>query len=720
MKFQFVLLLYYGVFSQTHQVHHEYISPDSIPELQYLNPQIDPCDNFYEYTCGNFKNINPIPEGKYNWDHFTILQDEIHGLMRLILESPRKQSDPIALQKAKAAYSSCLDVDYLDMLKMPQQEVMKEMGIWPLLAFDGGYYGIGEEIDFNKVGEIVAKYGVPLFFKFQVVSDYFEAENNTIYLSRDALSNPQTYYPKFEQNLEDYLEKQITRSTRSDEVLPFEEFLRKMALHLRNVEGTWRNDDDIKSDISETINFMVKLQSGGIPNANLSQLTSIATISELQEWTNQNFGDKSINWIKYLQNLFAPSKVKIVDSMKIMYSPYLVYGVLNLFHQTEQRILKNFIMVRLFTYMAPDSSKFMREAFDTYYRKQNYDVFPRWEYCLRKIIGYPNRIDYSMALTYEYQRYHFNINKLSAAADLVDDLMAAFEDMLEEAEWIDAKTRGEALLKLEYMYTLLGYPDYAENAELLDEYYDDLRVCTWEHFGNSQRSRSFEQSKNFELIEKERSREVWNLSPLEVNAFYNRPNNRILFPVSMLNSVFFSGNISTLDYGRIGAIIGHEITHGYDNEGRSYNRDGVLSGWWTEETEAAFNEKTQCFLEQYQKYYIEELGVYVNSSLTLNENIADNGGLRQAYKALQKLQKKSSSIKTTANFTTEQLFFIGYGTMWCMAETDYYLQQMHKTSNHAPGRFRVNGVVSNMPEFADAFNCPLDSNMNPANKCVLW
>ncbi|KAK9738306.1 Peptidase family M13 [Popillia japonica] len=355
-KFKFLLLLWMFCLTSCNNGNNEYVSEKLIPELSYMNTSVDPCENFYQYTCGNFKNVHPLPEDQYNWDHFTILQDEIHQLAADILKSVRKDTDPLALQKAKAAYTACLNVNYADKLKLPEENFMLEHGIWPVISLED----TDIEVSWNLVGDFVAEYGVPLFFNFQILSNYWDPTDNFIYLYRDAISNPSTIYGKLEEDLDDFLGTaggRVSRSTddgSKSEPIPFESFLRTVAFYLRDVVGTWKDDEKIIEDVAEIISFMRVLQPGGFveDTAEILPLDNLITVGELQEWTDSQFGeDYPINWVDYFNHLFKASGVAITEDVKFYHDgARLLYGVLNLFQKAEPRLLKNFIMARLFTY----------------------------------------------------------------------------------------------------------------------------------------------------------------------------------------------------------------------------------------------------------------------------------------------------------------------------------------------------------------------------------
>jgi len=311
---------------------------------------------------------------------------------------------------------------------------------------------------------------------------------------------------------------------------------------------------------------------------------------------------------------------------------------------------------------------------------------------------------------------------------MVSDLRGAFHDLLSENEWMDDATRQSAAQKADAMLVLLGFPSWCESSAELDDFYKDIEVDRDDHFGNVARLRSWIQTINLATLGKARNRNEWTQSPMVVNAFYNSLNNRITFPVGIMDVPFFSGNIyeKLLDYARIGAIVGHEITHGFDSVGRQYDDFGSAYVWWSTETDAKFQERAECFVNQYSSFTVAELNKTVNGQLTLRENIADNGGIREAYRAFKRLKARrgldvfSPRLPGLEQYSPDQLFFIGYATMWCRAETLAGLNTLLNSDPHSPNRFRVIGSLSNMEEFSTAFGCPLGSVMNPVNKCVLW
>jgi predicted metalloendopeptidase len=301
---------------------------------------------------------------------------------------------------------------------------------------------------------------------------------------------------------------------------------------------------------------------------------------------------------------------------------------------------------------------------------------------------------------------------------MIDALTEALREDIETVPWMTAETRQKALVKLAaFNRQKVGYPDTWKDYAAVEVKRDDL-------FGNSRRARVFEVKRDHARIGKPTDRTLWAMTPPTVNAYYSPPNNEIVFPAGILQPPFFDRAIDdAVNFGAIGVVIGHEYTHGFDDQGSKFDAEGNLANWWTDADRKAFEERTDCFVKQYADYVAVKDpvngDVRLNGRLTLGENTADNGGLRVAYQALQKtLAGKPRPL--VDGFTPEQRFFLGYAGVWCQNITDAAARQRAQTDPHSPGEFRTIGAVSNMPEFAQAFGCKAGQPMVRANACRAW
>ena len=243
-------------------------------------------------------------------------------------------------------------------------------------------------------------------------------------------------------------------------------------------------------------------------------------------------------------------------------------------------------------------------------------------------------------------------------------------------------------------------------------------------FGNSLRARVFEVKRAQARIDKPTDRTLWGMTPPTVNAYYNAANNEIVFPAGILQPPFFDRSMDdAVNFGAIGVVIGHEFTHGFDDQGSKFDPEGNFENWWTAEDLKAFNERTDCMAKQYEGYVSvrdpKNGDVHLNGRLTLGENTADNGGLRVAYMALQKSLAGKPRTRVDG-FTPEQRFFLGFANVWCQNITDEAARQRAQTDTHSPGRYRVIGSVGNTPEFAQAFGCKAGQPMVRENACRAW
>jgi predicted metalloendopeptidase len=297
---------------------------------------------------------------------------------------------------------------------------------------------------------------------------------------------------------------------------------------------------------------------------------------------------------------------------------------------------------------------------------------------------------------------------------MVQALEAALRSDIQGLDWMSDDTKKQALVKLAAIENKIGYPRNWRD-------YSSLKIVRGDALGNSLRANEFEAQREFNKIGKPLDKQEWQMTPPTVNAYYDPTENDINFPAGILQPPFYDFNADdALNFGGIGAVIGHELTHGFDDQGALFDAQGNLKNWWTPADEKAFNERTQCLVDEYDKFVaVDE--VHVRGKLTLGENTADNGGLRIALMALlasmAKDQKQPGKID---GYTPEQRLFLGWGQIWCQNMRPEMARLLAQNNEHSPGKYRVNGVVSNMPEFEKAWGCKAGQAMVRANACHVW
>ncbi|RPI08748.1 MAG: M13 family peptidase, partial [Acidobacteriales bacterium] len=352
---------------------------------------------------------------------------------------------------------------------------------------------------------------------------------------------------------------------------------------------------------------------------------------------------------------------------------------------------------------------FVDEDFDFYGRTLagQKQLQPRWKRCVRAVDS-----DLGEALGQKYVEKTFGSEGKQRMLELVAAIEKAMEKDLQALPWMTPETKKRALGKLNAIANKIGYPDKWRD-------YSGLQIVKGDALGNSLRGNEFEANYRISKIGKPVDPMEWSMTPPTVNAYYSPTMNNINFPAGILQPPFFDGKADdAVNYGGIGAVIAHELTHGFDDQGRKYDAQGNLTDWWTEQDAQEFEKRAQCFVDQYAAY-VAVADVKINGKLTLGENVADNGGLRLAFMALMDTLQGKSPEKIDG-FTPEQRLFLNWGQIWCQNMTEEQARLRAATDPHSPGQYRVNGVVSNMPEFQKAFGCPAGQPMVRENACRVW
>jgi endothelin-converting enzyme/putative endopeptidase len=297
---------------------------------------------------------------------------------------------------------------------------------------------------------------------------------------------------------------------------------------------------------------------------------------------------------------------------------------------------------------------------------------------------------------------------------MVAEIEAAMKQDIEQITWMTPETKKKAYEKLAAVATKIGYPEKWRD-------YTALRIDKADPIGNSLRANNFEWKRQLDKIGKPVDKKEWFMSPPTVNAYYNPLENNINFPAGILQPPFFEqGMDDPVNYGAIGAVVGHELTHGFDDQGRQFDAEGNLKDWWTKEDADEFQKRADCIGSQYGSFKVGDLNL--NPKLTMGENVADNGGLRLAYMAMMdSLSKRTQPPAKIEGFTPQQRFFLGWAQVWCVNFTPENARTRALTDPHSPGQYRVNGTVSNMPEFSQAWGCKTGDAMNRGDKaCRVW
>jgi len=332
---------------------------------------------------------------------------------------------------------------------------------------------------------------------------------------------------------------------------------------------------------------------------------------------------------------------------------------------------------------------------------------PRWKRCVQAT-------DHALGelLAQEYVKQRFDAASKQAAEALVKAVRGAMKVELAELPWMDAPTRAAAEEKLAHMNDKIGYPARWKTY--------DFEVRPAAYAENALASDTFELARSLRKVGKPLDRDEWQMTPPTVNAYYDPSLNEMVFPAGILQPPLFDkGFAMAVNFGATGAVMGHELTHGFDDEGSQFDGAGNLRNWWSEATARLFKEQTRCVVDQYAAYEAVP-GLKLNGELTLGENIADIGGLKLALAAFREAQKGEPARLRADGYSEAQVFFLAYGQSWCDKERPEYVELRAKTNPHAPPRYRVDGAVADLPAFAEAFACKEGAPMRPAKSCVVW
>uniref|UniRef100_A0A8C3I8X0 Membrane metalloendopeptidase like 1 n=1 Tax=Chrysemys picta bellii TaxID=8478 RepID=A0A8C3I8X0_CHRPI len=633
--------------------------------LQNMDPTTEPCTDFYQYACGGWLNRHVIPETSSRYSIFDILRDELEIILKGVLESP-EQGDREAFRKAKMLYTSCMNESFIEQRdSLPLLEVLAMVGDWPVASAD---WNITKEPNWSmeeKLSTLNSRFNKRVFIDMFVWNDDRDSSRHIIYIDQPSLGMPSRDYYFNGGNYQ--------RAT-----APAEE----------------------RHDVTLLYNKM--------------------TLRELQE----KFALNEFNWTLFIQGIMSSVSVQIhLDEEVVVYGAPYLQELKAIISNYSASTIQNYLVWRLVIDRVSSLSRRFKDA-RANYRKALYGTTleeARWREC----VSYVNN-NMENAVGALYVRETFAGESKRMVRDLIDKIREVFIETLDELQWMDETSKEKAREKAMAIKEQIGYPDYIleDQNEKLDQEYANLNFSEHKYFENSLENLRAGAQKSLKKLRERVDQDIWIIGAAVVNAFYSPNRNQIVFPAGILQPPFFSKQQpQALNFGGIGMVIGHEITHGFDDNGRNFDKDGNMFDWWSNFSAMHFKDQSRCMVYQYGNYTWELAGGQnVSGISTLGENIADNGGVRQAYKAYLKwLEHEGKEPKLPGlDLTHKQLFFLNFAQVWCGSYRPEYASQSIKTDVHSPLKYRVMGSLQNFEAFSEAFHCKKGTAMHPVEKCRVW
>ena len=644
-----------------------------------MDTTTDPCVDFYQYSCGNWSRLHPIPsDSPYSAQFYNLEQYNQQVLHRILekagADDPSRDANT---RKIGDYYASCMD-----------EGAVQQKGLAPLQPELDRINGLTSK---EQLPELLAHYQlivVNVFLGFGSQQDFKDATRTVAFADQSGLGLPERDY--------------YFRTGEKDE-----EIRKQYVRHITNIlKLLGASETQAASDAAAIMKLetaLAKVSLDVTAQRDPHNIYHMMPVKDLQALT------PTFNWHRLYSATESPAFTEINVA-----EPEFFQGMNQVIAETDLPAIKAYLRWQLASSIAGsilpkalDEEKF---DFDEHKLLGIPEQEARWKRCVRST-------DRALpeALGKAYVDQQFPAASKDKAVRMIRDVEAAMDRDIDSLDWMSAATKTRAKEKLHLIANKVGYPDKWRD-------YSKLEVIRGDAFGNNLRAAEFESRRQLAKIGKPVDRDEWLMSTPTVNALYDSSMNDINFPAGVLQPAFFDATQpDALNYGHIGLFMGHEITHGFDDEGRQFDGHGNLEDWWTKEDSDKFDQKAQCIVDEYAQFSVGD--TKLNGKLTLGENTADNGGMRLAYMAfLARAAQDGIDLKNKSadGYTPVQQFFLGFAQDWCSEWRPEFERLVATTDPHSPDRFRANGVLVNMPEFGKAFGCKIGQPMTPAKACRVW
>jgi putative endopeptidase len=662
---------------QTHYV------PAPAFDTASINTAADPCNDFYKFACGNFAANHPIPSDQAGVDQFYTLYNvntqELNGILtKYAAPDPSRTPNQ---QKIGDDYAACMNTSLID-----------KKGLTPLQPLLDKINAVSKNDLVALTGEL-QRYNVNIFLSFGEQQDFKDSTKQVATFDQGGLGLPERDY--------------YTRTGDKDK-----QIRAQYVTHIAKMLTLGGEPEaDAQRDATDILAFETKLAEASMTNTERRDPEAVYHPQSLATFE-QSMGD--LDFAPFLEAVHAP-KIDSIINANPKFFPAMVEAV----RDTDMDTLRAYIRFHLLsTFAGQLPHPIDAENFDFYGRDLEGTPAqqPRWKRCSAVVDGALGE-----ALGQVYVQQYFAGDSKAKTLQMVHDIEAAMDQDIDTLDWMSPATRVRAKQKLHAVADKIGYPDKWRA-------YSNLTISPTDALGNDERATAFENDRQLNKIGKPVDKNEWGMTPPTVNAYYNPSMNDINFPAGILQPPFFDPHADlAVNYGHAGAVIGHELTHGFDDEGKKFDATGNLSDWWTAADTTKFQARTGCLVKQYGSFIVvpgatPKDDVHVNGQLTLGENTADNGGLVLAYIAyLDRAKKEGVDIhQKIGGYSGPQRFYIAFAQNWCENSRPEAVRAQVLTDPHSPDHFRANGAIVNQPAFAAAFGCKKGSPMVPDDSCRVW